>query len=118
VCISEVLVYFLEFAVLIVELVYFFDHSELVVALQVEVGFDFLVLILQAVIQDFDFVLVVPLEFIELDGSGPLVELILVGQLLKQGFVGPLHLLFLAQDVLEVFNQTANFSAVVSPGVG
>lgn len=80
---SKILVDLLELCVFVVELIDLFDHSQLVVTMEIVILFELLTLLAQSIIQNFDFVFVVPFDLVYLDSSRPFVELILVGKLLK-----------------------------------
>ena len=80
---SKILVDLLELCVFVVELIDFFDHSQLVVTMEIVILFELLTLLAQSIIQNFDFIFIVPFDLIYLDSSRPFVEFILVGKLLK-----------------------------------
>lgn len=80
---SKIFVDLLEFCIFVVELIDFFDHSQLFVTVEIEILLYFFALFAQSIVQDLDFVFIVPFDLFDLDSPRPFVEFILVGELLE-----------------------------------
>lgn len=114
----QVVVLLLELPDLEPESIDFLHHFDLAIAVRVEIDLKLLILLQDTVIQDLYFILVVPLQLVELYRPIALVVLRLIGYLLQQRLVRRLHLLLLMQDILQLIDERAYFLRIGGLGGG